>query len=95
MTSRIIVLTNGKVMLLDPATLEEKSVLVKSGATTFAINSNDSIAIAVSKKVLFYYFDLQKVTIAPLILGKSNEAVLHDQVSKVGILPYKHPSSLE
>eukprot|EP01022_Parablepharisma_sp_SALTPOND_P022285 TRINITY_DN448_c0_g1_i1.p1 TRINITY_DN448_c0_g1~~TRINITY_DN448_c0_g1_i1.p1 ORF type:complete len:947 (+),score=150.37 TRINITY_DN448_c0_g1_i1:3051-5891(+) len=83
LTKLLVVLTGGKVVVLNPATLEEKAVLVKSGASTFAVNGNDYIAVAVSKKVLFYFFDLQKVTFLPLTLTKSNEMPLHEQVNKM------------
>lgn len=86
MTKLLVVLTGGRVVVLNPATLEEKATLVKSGATTFAINGNDYVAVAANKKVLFYYFDLQKVSFVPLNISKNNEIPLPDPITKMSIL---------
>lgn len=95
LTKLLVVLSGGRVSVLNTGTLGEKKVLVKSGATTFTINSNDYIAIAVNKKVQFYFFDLQKVEFLPALFGKSNEFPLHDQIYKMGTLPFYHFLSLE
>jgi len=83
LTKLLVVLTDGKVVVLNPATLDEKIVLLKSGGTSFAINFNECIAIAAGKKVVFFIFDLKVADFKPLTLGKTNEVQLHDAIIKL------------
>ena len=83
LTKLIIALTAGKVIILNPATLEEKDVLVKASANSFAINANDYIAISIGKKVAFFFFDLQKVKFTPHTIGKTNEILLQEPTNKM------------
>ncbi|MDR3582413.1 MAG: hypothetical protein P4L67_04035 [Candidatus Pacebacteria bacterium] len=92
LSKMLLVMSDGKVTVMKP-TMEEKTVLVKSGATTFAINEMDRVAIAVGKRVLFFYFELSTANFAPLNLSKSNEIALPEQVAKLGTSPVRYVHS--
>ena len=85
LTKFVAFLSGGKMALLDPASLNERAVLVKSGASSFAINANDYIAVSLGKKVQLFHLDLPTSKYIPLAVGKSNEMATPDQIMKMGM----------
>jgi hypothetical protein len=83
LTKFLAIRTAGKLVLLDPATHMEKGVLAKSGATTFAINPNDQMAVAFGKKIQLFHLDLKSTKYLPLPVNKKNELTIPDTISKM------------
>ena len=84
LTRFVAVLSGGRVDLLDPGTLVPKNHISKSGATNFAINATDSLAIAHGKKIQLFNFDLKTAQFIAMTIGKSNEIAVGDVIIKVG-----------
>eukprot|EP00826_Nyctotherus_ovalis_P034830 TRINITY_DN2934_c0_g2_i1.p1 TRINITY_DN2934_c0_g2~~TRINITY_DN2934_c0_g2_i1.p1 ORF type:complete len:922 (-),score=323.30 TRINITY_DN2934_c0_g2_i1:94-2859(-) len=68
---------------MNPASLEEKKVLVKSKATALATNEDEYIAIGVGKFILFYYFDIKKLDFLPLSFGDKTQIHVNDDVIRL------------
>ena len=79
-TKLLVVLTGGKATTFNPATLQEKKELVKSGARAIATNENEYIAVGVGKFVLFFYFDKKQLTFLPLKFGEKSQIHVNAEV---------------
>ncbi len=83
-TKHVLSLSNGRLYILDPMSLEICRKF-DTDATTFATNHNGWIATACGKKIFFYTFRVEAQDFAPLTLGKSCEAVVPDAVFRLGM----------
>eukprot|EP01022_Parablepharisma_sp_SALTPOND_P007787 TRINITY_DN1329_c0_g1_i3.p1 TRINITY_DN1329_c0_g1~~TRINITY_DN1329_c0_g1_i3.p1 ORF type:complete len:985 (+),score=137.12 TRINITY_DN1329_c0_g1_i3:10756-13710(+) len=79
----IVVLSDGKLLLLDSTTLENRKVLVKSGVTLFAISPNDHIAIASGKKLSVLFYDPASKQFLPPAEKKAKEIPFPDHILKM------------
>ncbi len=81
----VLVLTDGKLLLLDPSTLEVRKVLVKSGVTMFAASATDFVAVAMGKKLHFFACDPASKQFLPFGDKKVKEILLPEPVIKMSI----------
>ncbi len=79
----IVVLTDSKVLLLDPATLDVKTK-IKSGATTFAASPSDFIAVASGKKLHFFGYDTAAKQFLPYGDKKAKESSMPETIIRMG-----------